>query len=226
MYGPGLPRFAVLAVVALAVSDAVRRLVTPPLRALASAAPGGAAGDDLPLVTAVAGGCAAALAACWIWLVVCATHVAVDAARQGGSRRWTAVPPDRPPCCPASVRTLVLVVLGLGLGAGPAGADAPAAPRDAQSVASGAGVPRLDGLALPDRVPSPRRAVVRVRAGDTLWEIARRELPPAAPDAAVDRAWRRLASANADRLGDPDLIFPGTVLRVPDLDRPSRKEAP
>ncbi len=225
MSGPGLPRFALLAVVVLALSEAVRRLVAPPLRALASAAPGGTAGD-LPLVTLVAGGCAAALAACWIWLVVCAALVTVDAARQGVSRRGTAAPPARPPFCPAWVRTLVLVVLGLGLGAGPALADAPAAPRDAQSVAAGTEASRLDGLALPDRVPSPRRAVVRVRAGDTLWAIARRQLTPTAPDAAVDRAWRRLARANADRLGDPDLIFPGTVLRVPDLDRPSRKEAP
>lgn len=225
MSGPGLPRFALLAVVALALSDAVRRLVVPPLRALASAAPGGTA-EDLPLVTVVAGGCAAALAACWIWLVVCAALVAVDAARQGGNECGTTVPPARPPFCPAWVRTLVLVALGLGLGAGPALADAPAAPRDAQSVAAGPGAPRLDGLALPDRVPSPCRAVVRVRAGDTLWAIARSELPPASPDAAVDRAWRRLARANADRLGDPDLIFPGTVLRVPALDRPSRKEAP
>jgi LysM domain-containing protein len=222
MSGPGLPRFAVLAGAALAVSDAVRRLVTPPLRALASAAPGGTA-TDLPLVTVVAGGCAAALAACWIWLVVCAALVALDAARQGGSRRGTGAPPARPPFCPAWVRTLVLVVLGLGLGAGPALADAPAAPRDAQSAA---GAPRLDGLALPDRVASPHRSVVRVRAGDTLWAIAARRLPPSAPDATVDRAWRRLARANADRLGDPDLIFPGTFLRVPDLDRPSRKEAP
>jgi hypothetical protein len=225
MSGPGLPRFALLAVVALVLSDAVRRLVAPPLRALASAAPGGTA-EDLPLVTVVTGGCAAALAACWIWLLVCAALVAVGAARRDGSRRGTAGPPDRPPFCPAWVRTLVLVVLGLGLGAGPALADAPSTPRDAQSVAAGTGAPRLDGLALPDRVASPRRTLVWVHPGDTLWAIARRELPPTAPDTAVDRAWRRLAAANADRLGDPDLIFPGTVLRVPELDRPSRKEAP
>ena len=224
MSGPGLPRLSLLARVVLAASDAVRRLVAPPLRALAAAAPGGTAGD-LPLVTVVAAGCAAALAACWVWLVVCATLVAADAARQGGSGRGAAVPPARPPFCPAWVRTLVLVALGLGLGAGPAVADAPAAPHDAQSAAAGTGAGALDGLALPDRVSTPR-PVVRVRAGDTLWAIAGRRLSPTAPDAAVDRAWRRLAAANTDRVGDPDLIFPGTVLRVPDLDRPSRKDAP
>jgi nucleoid-associated protein YgaU len=65
--------------------------------------------------------------------------------------------------------------------------------------------------------------VVRVRAGDSLWAIAERHLPAGAPDSAVEAGWRLLADANADRIGHPDLIFPGTVLRVPPLDgtRPS-----
>jgi nucleoid-associated protein YgaU len=64
-----------------------------------------------------------------------------------------------------------------------------------------------------------------VRPGDSLWAIAARHLPPGAPDAAVDRAWRLLAAANRPSLGNrPDLIFPGAVLRVPDLSPALRKE--
>lgn len=46
-----------------------------------------------------------------------------------------------------------------------------------------------------------------VRYGDTLSAIARAH---GFPD------WRRLYAANQDRIYNPDLIFPGQVLRVPD----------
>jgi cell wall-associated NlpC family hydrolase len=46
-----------------------------------------------------------------------------------------------------------------------------------------------------------------VRPGDTLSAIARSH---GFPD------WRRLYAANRDKVHDPDLIFPGQVLRVPD----------
>lgn len=83
----------------------------------------------------------------------------------------------------------------------------------------------------------PRRGVV-VRGGDSLWRIAEDLLPDAAGTARVDRAWRLLYAANRDRVGaDPDLVHPGTSLRVPRRlraaaapERPtrhhSRREAP
>jgi hypothetical protein len=54
-----------------------------------------------------------------------------------------------------------------------------------------------------------------VRAGDSLWTIAQR-LVPTAPTDEVDAAWRRIHRANRSTLGrDPDLIIPGTTLRLP-----------
>jgi nucleoid-associated protein YgaU len=87
---------------------------------------------------------------------------------------------------------------------------------------------------VPDRVDAGRAtpAVVRVRPGDSLWQVARRLLADGAADvdgqpgdAAVDRMWRRRAATNADRIGpDPDLIFPGTLLRVPETGRALGKD--
>jgi resuscitation-promoting factor RpfA len=46
-----------------------------------------------------------------------------------------------------------------------------------------------------------------VRHGDTLSTIARVH---------GFTNWRRLYEANRDKVYDPDLIFPGQVLRIPD----------
>jgi resuscitation-promoting factor RpfA len=56
-----------------------------------------------------------------------------------------------------------------------------------------------------------------VRPGDTLWGIAAAHLPPAwRSPATIDRYWRQVYRANRAVLGpDPDLIHPGTRLRVP-----------
>jgi nucleoid-associated protein YgaU len=60
-------------------------------------------------------------------------------------------------------------------------------------------------------------ATYRVRPGDCLWDIARRRLLPA--DASVedvDAAWRVLHRRNRAVIGaDPDLLRPGTLLRLP-----------
>ena len=125
----------------------------------------------------------------------------------------------------------MLAALGVAVGTGPSYADL--GPAGGTSPTSG-----VVGLPLPDRVtaaPTTRAqataaSTARVRAGDSLWAIAARHLPPGSPDAAVSRAWRRLAATNAGRIGrDPDLIFPGTVLRVPPLgstlDPTTRKES-
>ena len=57
---------------------------------------------------------------------------------------------------------------------------------------------------------------VTVRAGDSLWAIAHRFLPPAATDAETDIAWRAWYVANSESIGDdPDLIRPGQLLLPP-----------
>jgi len=66
-------------------------------------------------------------------------------------------------------------------------------------------------------VDPPRRSYV-VRPGDCLWSIAER-LVPDADAAVVDAAWRRVHHANRRIVGpDPDLILPGTTLRIPPLE--------
>ncbi|MEJ5866140.1 LysM domain-containing protein [Pseudokineococcus sp. 5B2Z-1] len=72
-------------------------------------------------------------------------------------------------------------------------------------------------------VPSPREsatadeagAVVVVR-GDTLWDIARRHLPPGADDAEVAAAWPAWYATNRAVVGDdPDRLLPGQRLVPP-----------
>lgn len=224
-----IARLLLLLAVTLAASAGVHRLVTPALarlvRALATAGP-----DDLSLVVVLTGCCAAALALSWAWLVLCAAVAAAQALRAGGAPGHPARQPRRPLGTPRWVSTVVLVLLGAGVGASPALADAPAQPVAGPPAAR---TPGLAGLAVPDRTRTPAAQrttavrtvrVLRVRAGDTLWSLAQRELPAGAGEAAIDRAWRRMAAANCDRVADPDLIFPGTVLRVPHLDSSTRKE--
>jgi nucleoid-associated protein YgaU len=142
-------------------------------------------------------------------------------------------------------RSLALTALGVSLAAAvPAAADGRqdarrAAPAGHPATSLGTAASRdpaaaLAGLPLPDRVATsaPARprgtgpAGYRVVAGDTLWTIAAAALPPGATEAEVDRAWRRIAAANAGVVADPDLIFPGTALRVPPLDDPLGKDQP
>jgi nucleoid-associated protein YgaU len=55
-----------------------------------------------------------------------------------------------------------------------------------------------------------------VRAGDSLWSLAATLLPEDRP-ADVDAAWRRIHRLNRAVIGrEPDLIIPGTTLRLPD----------
>lgn len=74
-------------------------------------------------------------------------------------------------------------------------------------------------------VPEPAPATVTatagadrvvVRAGDTLWDLAARSLPPDASEAAVATAWPQWWQTNRAVIGDdPDLIRPGQVLTAP-----------
>jgi nucleoid-associated protein YgaU len=55
-----------------------------------------------------------------------------------------------------------------------------------------------------------------VRAGDTLWDLAVRDLPAGASRGEVTDHWHLIWAANRSAIGaDPDLIRPGTALRLP-----------
>ena len=59
-------------------------------------------------------------------------------------------------------------------------------------------------------------AEVTVRAGDSLWSICAAELGPLASDVDIALAWPRLYQANRGVIGgDPALLLPGQVLRMP-----------
>lgn len=90
----------------------------------------------------------------------------------------------------------------------PASTSRPPAARTAAERA--ASVPR--GTAR-EAAASPRE--IRVRAGDSLWRIAGR-LEPEAPAPRLARLVTRIYAQNRDRIGpDPDLLRPGTRLRIP-----------
>lgn len=161
------------------------------------------------------------------WLTLLTWLVALDAHSGRMERRAG---------CPEWLRRAVLVACGVGVAAAlssPAGASSGPADRAA---AGGPGGPiaALSGLAYPDRAEDtprppgaePTRGTARERvvvvAGDTLWHIAEQSLPPGANNARIDARWREIHARNRAVLGpDPDLIHPGTVLRVPEP-----KEAP
>jgi len=125
--------------------------------------------------------------------------------------------------CPRALRRALVTLCGVAL----SGA-ALVAPAQAHGDHSAAREGALDGLALPDRTSGPEQPraaaaphVVVVRPGDTLWAISADRLPPGTAPAAVDRAWRSLYTANRAGIGpDPDLIRPGTELRLPPVLRP------
>jgi nucleoid-associated protein YgaU len=92
----------------------------------------------------------------------------------------------------------------------------------------------LANLALAEREPNPVRlprttpptsiATVVVVRGDHLWKISERHLDSVlgrkATDGEVSPYWRRVIEANREglRSGDPDLIYPGEVVSLPEVD--------
>jgi hypothetical protein len=185
-------------------------------------------------------GCSLLLVGCAAWWLLVTVLVACEAiAMQPAARRLPCGPIPYGPgrVCPRPVRRFLLAGCGVAVATGVAGpalaagghaADAGAAdaPRITRPLAGGG----LRGLTLPDRLTAggrnPQPSTLVVRPGDSLWSLARRQLPEDATDRAVAVHCRALYRANADRLGpDPDLIFPGTRLVLPELDPPSRKES-
>ncbi len=188
-------------------------------------------GSPAGFVDLVTAGCALALAVCWAWLAAGTLLVAARSLRDtgtstAGTPRWV----------PRTVRVLVPALLGVAVTTAPAvaGTDPGTADPDASAPRS-----TLTGLPVPDRVPTRDPAdgtaadtaadsagrTVLVRPGDSLWRITARLLPPGSRAAAVDRGWRRIARANAAGVPDPDLILPGTRLRVPPLPVHPREES-
>lgn len=208
-------RALLVVAVAVAVSWLGLRVVAGPIDRAAAALVRGDGLGALPFDVVLAAGCALALAACWLWLATGVVVVVVNELVTGGAGLAGRTLP-----WPALVRALALASVGVVVTAAPASADRVSAP-DLR------GHDLVVGLTLPDRVATKARrpTAVRVGPGDSLWSIADRQLGPKATVTAVDRAWRRIARANAHLLGpDPDLIFPGVVLVVPDLGSTLGKE--
>jgi hypothetical protein len=124
---------------------------------------------------------------------------------------------------PRSWRIAVLAAVGTGLMTGPALASATATsvqpPTDRHLHQPGLGaVAVLDGLVLPDRASGRLHhpAMVVVSRGDCLWSLVAASLPMSATNASIARHTERWYLTNADAIGDdPDLLLPGTRLRVP-----------
>ncbi len=180
--------------------------------------------------------CAVVLFGCLVWLVavtVLALAAYVVATLAPGSEVVARLCRLAERGCPRLLARLLAACLGVAVGTGMA------APVLAQPLVQPHRPSGLTGLALPERTtgdlmsvaatprltsrPTPGADLV-VRAGDSLWTITARLLPPDASAAEVAEGWHRLYRANPARVGtDPDLILPGTRLRVPDL-TPHRKE--
>lgn len=164
-------------------------------------------GSGLPAL--VAGLAAALLQVALTWLLLLTVLVALEPLAGRDLTSYAG--------CPAALRRILLACCGA------AAAGALAVPAQAAPVPSDPPEPVvLEGLPLPDRTvdelspdPPPRRTVL-VRHGDTLWALAAARLPDDARPGDVDRAWRTLYATNRSRVGpDPDLIRPGTRLRIP-----------
>lgn len=170
--------------------------------------------------------CTIALVGCVGWAWLSATAVVVSALRSPAS-------PSAPPAwVPAVVRRTVLAACGVAVLAGTAGpavaapgSSVPAGPQVAvglpyPSRAMDGGLPPVAAVEASAAAPVLHAASEHdlvVRAGDSLWAIASRQLPPSASDRDVGKAWQRLYELNRDVIGDdPGLIHPGQHLVLPD----------
>ncbi|GAA2840095.1 LysM peptidoglycan-binding domain-containing protein [Kribbella solani] len=81
------------------------------------------------------------------------------------------------------------------------------------------GVPDRPTAGAPTRYTDVRAATairVVVRAGDSLWSLAARELGTGATDATIATRWLDWYAANRQAIGhNPNLLVPGQVLQVP-----------
>ncbi len=239
--GRGVGRaVAVLLAVGLG-STAVARLAAPAVLGAVDdlTTPGAEPASLISAAVTLAAAAGLTLVACWV--AAATTWCVVSALRASGTQRLART---HPLLTPWLVRVLVGAALGSTAVAVPATAATPAAPLpralaglplpDRPSEAAPAPRPAHAPppapappapTPAPDPAPAPAPAPEQspahelthtVVAGESLWSIAAEHLPPGVPSARVDHAWRALYDANRPRLGDdPDLIRPGTVLRLP-----------
>lgn len=72
------------------------------------------------------------------------------------------------------------------------------------------------------RTELARLGQVTVHPGDHLWSISETRLENVTqrhvPDQVIARYWRKVIARNEDRIrsGDPDLIYPGEVILLPE----------
>lgn len=245
-------RSAVLIAGAMGLCRAVWELTADTLHdvghRLGAYGPGAFAGLSFEELIAVV--CSSALLGCAAWVLAVTCLVGMETVVQAAARRSAPVTWMRERVCPGAVRRMLLVGCGTalvsGLGVTTVHADATGLSDPAVSVVDpGTTGVRLSGLRLPDRAvggpgaPSAwtvggsltsrsRHApsLVEVSAGDSLWSLAQQRLRGLPTDEETTAAWHAIYHANVDRVGkDPDLIFPGTTLHIPDLD-PSRRKDP
>lgn len=79
---------------------------------------------------------------------------------------------------------------------------------------------RVDpGVRLPVTVVSLKETVVVVQPGDHLWKISRRHLDIDHAGLPTTPYWRRVIHSNQPHLrsGDPNLIYPGEMIRLPPI---------
>lgn len=125
--------------------------------------------------------------------------------------------------CPPLAHQLILAGCGVALGTGLVSSTAHAnswADSWADSRADSWG--EVAGLAVPDRAVDTlnraHSAKAEVTRGDSLWSISADHLPTATTNRGIAVAWQQLYRTNLALIGpDPDLILPGTMLRVPPL---------
>ena len=86
-----------------------------------------------------------------------------------------------------------------------AAADPKAEPKPAHATEELTKMFEGDKVAQPDR---PKRQIIRVRRGDSLWRISRRHL-------GNGKKWAAFYKANKKKIDNPDLIFPGQTLIIP-----------
>lgn len=157
-----------------------------------------------------------AVAVAAVWVAAVLTAIAVETLTQGRVRLALALG------CPTGCHRMLLRLAAAVL------TTTTLAPAAASAQTT------LDGLALPDRPVGERAraqpppevsAVVRVRAGQSLWEISAQRLPPDASPHRIAALTRSLYQTNRAVIGDdPDLIHPGQSLIVPPTDRETYSE--
>lgn len=144
-------------------------------------------------------------------------HPGMDSGSPAASAGWTPAPvPGRTDASPPA----------FDRGSGPT--PAPGTPDTAPTAAPAIANPRwqplspvvepgpLAGRPLRHQQPAGQAAEVTVRAGDSLWSLSATRLGPYASDVDVALDWPRVYQANRDVIGgNPDLLRPGQVLRLP-----------